>query len=136
MAGAGGLEGDLRVPLVLGAAVLCWVAGFDVIYACQDVEADRRLGLHSIPARLGVARALKVAALLHVVCIALFAAVAWLADLSPAYPVAVGLAALLLLRAHLWARPDDLARVNAALLPMNGVVAILLGLAGILDALR
>ena len=136
VAGAGGLVGDLRVPLVLGAGVLCWVAGFDVIYACQDVDVDRRLGLHSIPARWGVRGALRAAALLHVLCLALFAWTAVLADLSPAYPVAVGIAALLLLRAHLWARRDDLGKVNAALLPLNGVVALLLGAAGIVDALR
>lgn len=135
VAGAGGLTGNLAVPLVLGAAVSCWVAGFDVIYACQDVEVDRRLGLHSIPARRGVRGALRVAAALHVLCVGLFATVAWLADLTPLYPAAVGAAALLLLRAHLWARPDDLARVNAALLPLNGVVALLLGAAGVVDAL-
>ena len=58
------------VPLVLGAAVVLWVAGFDTIYACQDAEFDRREGLHSIPARLGVPRALVVARALHVGAIA------------------------------------------------------------------
>src|SRR5205085_2190628 len=59
-----GLE-DLRTPIVLGLAVLFWVAGFDVLYACQDVDVDRRLGLHSVPARLGVRGALRVALACH-----------------------------------------------------------------------
>jgi 4-hydroxybenzoate polyprenyltransferase len=53
------------VPLALSLAVLCWVAGFDVIYACQDVDFDRAQGLHSLPARLGIARALLIARALH-----------------------------------------------------------------------
>src|SRR5439155_13326551 len=68
VAGAGGLLGDLRVPLLLGGAVVLWVAGFDVVYACQDADSDRREGLHSIPARLGVAAALRVAAACHLAC--------------------------------------------------------------------
>lgn len=136
VAGAGGLTGDLWVPVLLGLAVLFWVAGFDVIYACQDVDADRRLGLFSIPARLGVAGALKWAAAFHALCIALFAAVAWRAGLAPFYPVAVGIGALLLVRAHLLSRTADVAQVNVALMPLNGVVALLLGGAGLLDALR
>src|SRR5205085_12590832 len=64
-----GLRGpaDWAVPGVLGAAVLFWVAGFDILYACQDVEVDRRLGLRSVPAALGVAGALRVAAACHAV---------------------------------------------------------------------
>lgn len=135
VAGAGGLTGDLWIPTVLGAAVLCWVSGFDVIYACQDAEVDRRLGLHSIPARLGVPAALTVAAALHAACVVLFALLAWRARLSPLYPGAVGLAAVLLFNSHRLARTDA-GRAQAALLPLNGVVALVLGLAGILDALR
>lgn len=135
VAGSGGLSGDLWVPALLGLAVLFWVAGFDVIYACQDVEADRRLRLHSIPARLGVARALRVAALFHALCVALFALTAWRAALAPCFPVALVLCALLLLRSHGLARPDDVSAVNGRLLPLNGLVALLLGAAGIVDVL-
>jgi 4-hydroxybenzoate polyprenyltransferase len=106
-----------------------------VIYACQDVEADRRLGLHSIPVRLGIPAALRIAALLHVLCVALFALVAWLADLTPAYPAALAVAAILLWRAHRLAEPGDVTRGNVALMPINGFVAVLLGAAGIFDAL-
>jgi 4-hydroxybenzoate polyprenyltransferase len=135
VAGAGGLWGDLRVPLVLGAAVVLWVGGFDVIYACQDVESDRREGLHSIPAALGVPGALRVAAACHVLCVAAFVAVAPLAGLGLPYLLAVGVAAGMLLYEHRIVSPDDLTRVNVAFFNVNGIVALLLGAAGILDAL-
>lgn len=127
--------GDLRVPLALGAGVLLWVAGFDVIYACQDAEVDRQLGLCSLPARLGVQRALGVAALLHVLCVVAFAAVGPLAGLGWIYLGAVGLAAALLVVEHRIVSPADLSRVNAAFFTVNGFVALILGAAGILDVL-
>jgi 4-hydroxybenzoate polyprenyltransferase len=136
VAGAGGLVGDLRVPLVLGAAVVLWVGGFDVIYACQDVESDRREGLHSIPARLGVPAALRIAAVCHALCIGAFVALAFVAHLSWPYLAAVGLAAALLVYEHAIVSPDDLRRVNVAFFNVNGIVALLIGAAGIADVLR
>ena len=135
VAGAGGLVGDLRVPLVLCAAVTLWVAGFDVIYACQDVDVDRRDGLRALPARLGVPRALRVAALCHALCIALFAWVGVLAGLGLAWGLTVGLAAALLLLEHRMVAGGDLAKVNLAFFTVNGLVATALGGGGILDAL-
>jgi 4-hydroxybenzoate polyprenyltransferase len=135
VAGAGGLAGDLRIPLALGAAVLCWVAGFDVIYACQDAAVDRRLGLHSLPARLGVGPALRFARLLHALCLAGFAVTGILAVLGPPWWVALALTALLLAFEHALVRPDDLSRVNVAFFTLNGVVALVVGGAGIVDAL-
>jgi 4-hydroxybenzoate polyprenyltransferase len=135
VAGAGGLAGDLGLPLLLGAAVLCWVSGFDVIYACQDVEVDRRLGLRSIPARVGTQAALSIAAWLHLACLTLFALVAHRAGLRPWFLVALGASALLLLRAHLLARRAGIGPANAVLMPLNGVVALVLGAAGIADVL-
>jgi 4-hydroxybenzoate polyprenyltransferase len=135
VAGAGGLVGDLSVPLVLGAAVTLWVAGFDVIYACQDADVDRREGLRALPARLGVPRALNAAALCHVLCLVLFTLVGRLAGLGVAWGVAVALAAALLLVEHALVKGGDLAKVNLAFFTVNGVVALCLGAAGILDAL-
>jgi 4-hydroxybenzoate polyprenyltransferase len=135
VAGAGGLVGDLRIPLLLGAGVLCWVAGFDVIYACQDAEVDRRLGLRSLPARLGVGRALLVARLLHVLCVLAFAALAPLAGLGWIYLGAVAAVAVLLLVEHALVSPTDLSRVNVAFFTVNGFISLLLGGLGILDAL-
>lgn len=135
VAARGDLSGDLRFPLLLGSAVVLWVAGFDVIYACQDMEVDRRLGLHSIPARLGVERSLGVAMAMHAGCVALFALAGWHAGLVRWSAVALGLSVLLLARAHRLARREGVGPANAALMPLNGLVAVLLGVAGIVDAL-
>jgi 4-hydroxybenzoate polyprenyltransferase len=116
---------DLLPPLVLAAAVMLWVAGFDVIYACQDYEFDLRAGLRSMPVKLGVRGALRLAALCH------FAMVAVLATLPSAFPLLggiyyLGIAAvgLLLLYEHSLVKPNDLARINQAFFHVNAVVSI------------
>jgi 4-hydroxybenzoate polyprenyltransferase len=111
------------VPLVLGLAVLAWVAGFDTIYACQDVEFDRAVGLHSWPRRLGVGGALRVARGLHVAAVALLAALYWLAPLHPLYLAGVAGVALLLVYEHSLVSADDLSRVMAAF-NLNGWVSL------------
>jgi 4-hydroxybenzoate polyprenyltransferase len=111
------------VPLLLAAAVLLWVAGFDTIYACQDVEFDRRVGLHSIPARLGVARALVLARAMHGGAILLLALVYALAPLHPLYLAGVALVAALLAWQHTLVRPNDLSRVMQAF-NVNGWVGL------------
>ena len=111
------------VPLVLGAAVVLWVAGFDTIYACQDAEFDRREGLHSIPARLGVPRALLVARALHVGAILLLIGLFRLAPLHPLYLVGVAVVAGLLAWEHTLVRADDLSRVMQAF-NLNGWVSL------------
>lgn len=125
---AGGGPG---LPLLVGGAVLCWVAGFDLIYACQDAEHDRRVGLHSIPARFGVARALGLAAALHVLTVALLALLGWLAGLGPVYWTSLAAASALLAWEHRLVKPDDLSRVNLAFFTLNGWVgaALFAGLA-------
>ena len=112
-------------PAVIALAVLFWVAGFDVIYACQDVDFDRQAGLHSIPARLGVGRALVVARLFHAVAVLLMAAVYTLADLHPAYLAGVAVIAGILAWEHALVSADDLSRVDAAFFTMNGWVSVL-----------
>jgi 4-hydroxybenzoate polyprenyltransferase len=121
---------DLLPAVVLGVAVLLWVAGFDIIYACQDAEFDRQAGLHSVPARFGVARALRLAAVCHlgtVVCLAALPAVfPYLGGLFGAGVAAVG---ALLAYEHLLVRPGDLSRVNQAFFQVNAVIS--LGLCGL-----
>jgi 4-hydroxybenzoate polyprenyltransferase len=112
------------VPLVLALAVLTWVAGFDVIYACQDTEFDRREGLHSIPARLGVGRALIVARVLHAATVAFLLALYALTPLHPAYLAGVVVVAALLAYEHSLVRADDLSRVDAAFFAVNGWVSV------------
>jgi 4-hydroxybenzoate polyprenyltransferase len=112
------------VPVLLGFAVLCWVAGFDTIYACQDVAFDRESGLHSLPARLGVARALLAARALHVLAVLLLAQVYGLVPLHPVYLLGVAGVAVLLLYEHSLVSADDLSRVNAAFFAVNGWISV------------
>ena len=121
-------------PVVLGVAVVLWVAGFDIIYACQDVEFDRTMRLHSIPARLGVGRALRVAAACH---LGMVSALLMMPLIYPLFGViywtGIGAIALLLIYEHLLVRPDDLARVNQAFFHVNAVVSVGLFVVGTLD---
>jgi 4-hydroxybenzoate polyprenyltransferase len=121
-----GLDGVLGTPLVLGLAVLFWVAGFDILYACQDAEFDRRAGLRSVPARLGVRASLRVALACHVVMVGLLVALYWIAAPLQGVVYAAGVAAVALLIAyeHWLVRPDDLSRVNQAFFQVNGVISI------------
>jgi 4-hydroxybenzoate polyprenyltransferase len=111
------------VPVVLAAAVLLWVAGFDTIYACQDVEFDRGEGLHSLPARVGIGRALSLARGMHVLAVLLLLSLHWLATLPPLYLLGVAGVAALLAWEHSLVRPDDLSRVMKAF-NLNGWVAL------------
>jgi 4-hydroxybenzoate polyprenyltransferase len=121
-----GMNGILGTPLVLGLAVLFWVAGFDILYACQDVEFDRRAGLASVPARLGVRNSLRIAFICHIVMVALLIALLWVA--SPLHGVVYGCGvaavALLIAYEHWLVRPDDLSRVNQAFFVVNGIISL------------
>jgi 4-hydroxybenzoate polyprenyltransferase len=111
--------------LILSTAVSLWVAGFDVLYACQDVEFDRRAGLYSIPERFGIARALAVARAMHVVMGALLVWLAWSFHLAwPAW-AGVGVVAALLSYEHSLVKPDDLSKINAAFFTVNGYIGVL-----------
>ena len=114
------------VPALLGAGVVFWTAGFDVIYACQDVEVDRREGLRSIPARFGVPGALTLSAVFHVLAAGLFLAAGLAARLAWPYWTALGLAGGALLYQHLIVKPGDLSRVNTAFFTANGFVSMVL----------
>ena len=111
-------------PLVLGLAVLLWVAGFDTIYACQDAEFDRREGLHSLPARLGVARALLLARLFHALAVLLLLALYALTPLHPVYLVGLFGVTALLVYEHSLVRADDLSRVDVAFFTLNGWISV------------
>jgi 4-hydroxybenzoate polyprenyltransferase len=117
---------DLLTPLVLGGAVLFWVAGFDILYACQDVDFDRKARLHSVPAALGVGNALRVALACHMATLALLAALYWAAspDLGVIYLIGVGAVAVLLVYEHSLVRADDLSRVNQAFFHVNGIISV------------
>jgi 4-hydroxybenzoate polyprenyltransferase len=114
------------VPLLLSLVVLLWTAGFDVLYACQDYDFDRREGLKSIPARFGISRALRLARALHA---AAFLALVWLFIVTQLGPVAfAGVIATggLLVYQHRLVRADDLGRLNAAFFTTNAFVSVIL----------
>jgi 4-hydroxybenzoate polyprenyltransferase len=124
-------------PLLLGAAVVLWVAGFDMIYACQDYAFDVARGLCSVPARFGVAAALRLAALCHLGMIVLLAALPWTYPrFGTIYLSGVALIAALLAYEHWLVRPDDLSRVNRAFFHVNAVVSIGLLVVGVIELLR
>lgn len=120
-------------PVLLGLAVFFWVGGFDVIYACQDIDFDRSVRLRSIPARFGVMRALRIAAASHLLTIVFLAALWWTAGMGPIFAAAVVAVALLLAYEHFLVRPDDLSRVNLAFFNVNAVISIGLFVVGSLD---
>lgn len=112
--------------LPLSLAVLCWVAGFDIIYACQDVEFDKKAGLFSLPARIGIRRALGVAKILHAVMLLLLLELAWLAGLGVLAILGLAVTAVLIAYEHSLVKPDDLSKVNAAFFTVNGYISVLL----------
>lgn len=126
----------LQMPSIwlLAGMVLCWVAGFDVIYALQDHAHDSKAGLHSIPAKLGPKRAIYLSRLLHLICFALLCG-AWVMNpnLSRAFGVGVGLTAVLLLTEHVVLAKRGEAGLNMAFFTVNGVISVVLAIAGITD---
>jgi 4-hydroxybenzoate polyprenyltransferase len=127
---------DLLPALLLGLAVFTWVGGFDIIYACQDADFDREQQLHSIPARLGVPGALKLAAASHVATVLLLAALLWLCPqvhFGWIFGLGIAAVAMLLTYEHALVRPDDLTRVNLAFFNVNTIISVGLLLLGVVD---
>jgi 4-hydroxybenzoate polyprenyltransferase len=114
---------DPRI-LLLTAAVTFWVGGFDVLYACQDLEFDREAGLHSIPRYCGVRNSLWIARVFHLLMLLLLTALVWAFGLG--HMAVLGVAAVLLLLAyeHSLVSEHDLSKLNAAFFTMNGVIAV------------
>ncbi|MGB9792290.1 MAG: UbiA-like polyprenyltransferase [Thermacetogeniaceae bacterium] len=116
-------------PVLLTTAVMCWVAGFDIIYATQDVDFDRKEGLHAIPARFGVKTALKIAAGLHAAVVALLALLPLVlhppyAQLGIAYYLGVAVVSGLLCWEHFLVSPDDLEKVTTAAYTVNQIIGV------------
>jgi 4-hydroxybenzoate polyprenyltransferase len=119
-----GLE-QLWTPVVLGLAVFFWVTGFDILYACQDVDFDRKARLASIPAKFGIVAALRVALASHLCMLACLIGLYWAAapHLHIIYLTGVAAVAVLLGYEHWLVRPNDLRRVNQAFFNVNGVIS-------------
>ena len=118
---------------VLGAAVGLWIGGFDIIYACQDAEIDRQIGVHSTPARFGVRAALRVSTITHVVTFALFVWFGALVGLGWPWWIGLAVTAVAFAYQHIVVTPGDLSRVNRAFFTANGFVGIALFLFAVLD---
>jgi 4-hydroxybenzoate polyprenyltransferase len=118
---------DIFPAAILGLAVMLWVAGFDIIYACQDAQFDAGHGLESIPARLGVPRALDLAKWLHAATVLVLATLPLaVPQLGLIYWLALAAIVALLAWEHALVRPDDLSRVNDAFFTANAVIGLVL----------
>ncbi|MBX9567392.1 MAG: putative 4-hydroxybenzoate polyprenyltransferase [Candidatus Obscuribacterales bacterium] len=122
-------------PWLLATAVSTWVAGFDLIYALQDVEFDRDKKLHSIPARFGIEAALNVSAGLHLLTVCSLMLLGCSLDLGPIYYCGVTMVAIMLKYEHSLVKPNDLSKINAAFFNTNGIVSIATFVAVLLDKL-
>lgn len=121
-------------PFLMAGAVLCWTAGFDIIYACQDFESDRAIGVFSVPAKFGIGPALWIARVTHIACIALLVRLGMtVPQFGALYFTAVGIAVSLLAIEHALVKPNDLSKVNLAFFTINGVISLVIGALGILD---
>lgn len=120
-------------PVMLGLGVLFWVAGFDIIYACDDYEFDRAASIYSIPARFGIKNALTLSTAFHLVAPILFIIVAVVLNLGIFYLAGVGLAVILLFYQHSLVKPDDLSRAGVAFFNLNGALSVLMFCFTLLD---
>lgn len=128
------ITGSFDLPgLLLGLAVALWIGGFDIIYACQDIGVDRKLGLHSIPVKFGIARALGTSTALHALVVALLILVGMLLKLGLLYYVGVAIALWLLYKQHRMVSPTDLSRLNFAFFNLNGYLSVIVFLFVLLD---
>ena len=119
--------------LVLGLSVLCWITGFDILYALQDVEFDRQVGLHSIPVRLGVANSLNLSRLLHLGALACWVWLTWALQLGVIWQVGVGVATGFLVYEHLLLKGGDLRKLDLAFFNLNAYLSMTLFLAALGD---
>ena len=128
--------GNLPIwTVIMGVAAALWVTGFDIIYGTQDVEVDVKQGLHSIPARFGVDRALMTARWLHIMAIVGLIVSGFLLLVGPLYWVGIGITAALLWYEHTLVSPRDLTKLTVAFFTMNGVIAVVFGVFTSLDGM-
>lgn len=131
-----GITGSLDLPaILLWLGVGAWVAGFDVIYACQDYEFDKDSELYSIPSRFGLEQALRIAKFLHLLAAAFLVWVAFVLPVGLLYTVGVLLAIVIMYYEHTMVSPKDLSKLNAAFFNMNGILSVLMFVFAMADIL-
>ena len=123
------------IPILLGAGVLFWVAGFDIVYACADYDFDRRMRLHSIPVRFGIKKALQVSMTFHVAAPLLFLMAAILARVGWFYYIGLGVAVVILFYQHTLVKPYDLSRAGSGFFNLNGLLSVVMFVFTLLDVL-
>ncbi|MCJ2166192.1 MULTISPECIES: 4-hydroxybenzoate octaprenyltransferase [unclassified Pseudodesulfovibrio] len=119
--------------MLLLCGVTLWVAGFDLLYACQDADFDRERGLFSIPARMGIPAALGISSMSHAIAAVFFLTAGWAAGLGAVYFLVATLVGVVLMAEHLLVKADDMSRVNVAFFTMNGVIAVALFVGVVVD---
>jgi len=130
------VTGTLDIPaFVLGTAVLFWLAGFDILYALQDIEFDRKAGLHSVPRRFGIRWSLWIARISHGITITALFSLAALLPLNGYYRVGVFIAMCLLIYEHCLVRENDLSKLNIAFFNMNGYISVAVFIFTLFDVL-
>jgi 4-hydroxybenzoate polyprenyltransferase len=124
-------------PLIMFAAVLTWTAGFDILYACQDYASDLQLRVHSVPAKLGIPKALWVSRATHAISAIAIALLGWTTpEFGLLYAIGATIAIILLAVEQALVRPTDLSRITIAFFTINGIISVLLASLGIADILR
>jgi 4-hydroxybenzoate polyprenyltransferase len=123
-------------PVLMAVAVLAWTAGFDIIYACQDYASDVACGVFSVPAKVGVARALWISRATHAACVAALVALGLASpELSTLYFIGGALTVILLVIEHAIVKANDLSKVGVAFFTINGLVSLAIGTLGVIDVL-
>lgn len=119
------VTGSISLPIViLGLGVLFWVAGFDIVYACQDIDFDRKENLHSIPRYIGIKGSLNLARLFHIAAFAIFFAAKFMFGLGAAYLIGVILSGAFMLYQHSILKPDDLSKLDMAFFNLNAYISV------------
>ncbi len=121
------------LPLIFSLAVICWVSGFDIIYALQDVEFDKSQQLYSIPAWLGKAKALRISQLLHLLCAVAIVVAGWYGHFGWLYRIGAAVFAGMLVYQHSLVKPADLRKVNLAFMTANGIASVVFAIFVIAD---
>lgn len=120
------IKGEVDVsPIILSLAVLFWVAGFDILYALQDYEFDRKEGLHSIPVKFGIKKSILISRIFHILMVFLLIFIYYLASLSVIYLVGLAIISALLVYEHSLVKENDLSKLDIAFFNMNGYISVL-----------
>jgi 4-hydroxybenzoate polyprenyltransferase len=129
-----GITGSIAAaPFVLALAVLLWTAGFDIIYACQDLQSDIKAKLHSIPKMMGIKNSLKLSSVLHILVVITLVLFMHFTSLNYVYLGGVVFVGIMLIYEHSLIKPHDLSKINLAFFTVNGIISMILMVTTIVD---